>query len=233
MKVDIYDDGIGKVEYVDHMGTDLTVVNAARVSFNKEKEEMDSRDEKLVDYLVRSGHTSTLEHNVATFRFKVPLFVRSQHQRHRTWSYNEVSRRYTDEQLQFYEPQTFRTQHTSDRQASDLESRITPGFDFKFERRSARGHVHRFHQDALVLYNLLLDNGVAREMARGILPQNLYTEYYGTANLNNIMKFVKLRTDPHAQWEIQQVGNAVLDISETLWPVAVGKWREHFMENKE
>ena len=108
--IEVYGDGIGKVEYIDHMGTDLTIVNSARVSFGKTKNELDERDKKLISYLVDHKHTSTFEHNLVTFRFVVPLFVRSQHHRHRTWSYNEISRRYTDENLAFYEPQEFRTQ---------------------------------------------------------------------------------------------------------------------------
>jgi thymidylate synthase (FAD) len=93
MKIDLYGDGIGSVDLVDHMGTDLTIVNSARVSFGKHKEKIDEKDEKLINYLVEHRHTSTFEHNLITFRFTVPLFVRSQHHRHRTWSYNEISRR--------------------------------------------------------------------------------------------------------------------------------------------
>ena len=122
----LYDDKIGKVDYVDHMGTDLTVVNSARVSFGVQKESLDERDKRLVRYLIRHRHTSTLEHNIITFRFTVPLFVRSQHHRHRTWSYNEISRRYTDVNIQFYEPKEFRTQHESNRQASNTEELIDP-----------------------------------------------------------------------------------------------------------
>ena len=118
-KIDLYDDGIGRVEYVDHMGDDLRIVNAARVSFGVEKKELDERDKKLVNYLISHRHTSTLEHNLVTFKFVVPLFIRSQHHRHRTWSYNEISRRYTDKDLSFYAPQKFRTQHKSNRQASN------------------------------------------------------------------------------------------------------------------
>ena len=121
MKIELYGDGIGAVELIDHMGTDLTIVNSARVSFGKEKNEIDEKDEKLIKYLVKHRHTSTFEHNVATFRFVVPLFIRSQHHRHRTWSYNEISRRYTDVDLRFYEPKNFRTQHESNRQASNNE----------------------------------------------------------------------------------------------------------------
>ena len=117
--IKLYGDGIGRVDYVSHMGSDLTIVNAARVSFGKEKKEIDGRDEKLIKYLAKHRHTSTFEHNVITFRFVVPLFVRSQHHRHRTWAYNEISRRYTDVDIQFYEPDLFRTQHKSNRQASN------------------------------------------------------------------------------------------------------------------
>ena len=106
--IDLYGDGIGKVEYVEHMGSDLSVVNSARVSFGKHKDVMEESDIKLINYLIKHRHTSTLEHCVVTFRFKVPLFVRSQHHRHRTWSYNEISRRYTDYNIELYnsEPNT-------------------------------------------------------------------------------------------------------------------------------
>ena len=99
--IPLYDDNIGSVSYVEHMGSDLTVVNSARVSFGVEKTDLDDRDRKLINYLIKHKHTSTLEHNVVTFKFVVPLFIRSQHHRHRTWSYNEISRRYTEENLQF------------------------------------------------------------------------------------------------------------------------------------
>lgn len=122
--IQLYGDGIGRVDYVQHMGSDLTVVNSARVSFGVEKEELDERDRKLINYLIKHRHTSTLEHNLITFRFVVPLFVRSQHHRHRTWSYNEISRRYTDVNIQFYEPKQFRTQHKSNRQASNADELI-------------------------------------------------------------------------------------------------------------
>jgi len=86
----LYDDDIGRVEYVDHMGGDITVVNSARVSFGVQKEEIDDGDKRLINYLIGHQHTSTLEHSLVTFRFVVPLFIRSQHHRHRTWSYNEM-----------------------------------------------------------------------------------------------------------------------------------------------
>jgi thymidylate synthase (FAD) len=221
--IDLYGDGIGKVELVEHMGSDLTVVNSARVSFGKHKMEFDDNDKKLVDYLIRHRHTSVLEHNFVTFRFKVPLFVRSQHHRHRTWSYNEISRRYTEENLQFYEPTEFRTQHKSNRQASNVEELINP-YILSYGRKASDA-IKTYQNEALNLYHELMEAGVCREQARGVLPQNLYTEYYGSANLNNILKFVDLRTHEGAQLEIQKAAEAVLDIVTDLYPETVGAYR--------
>jgi len=228
-KIEIYDDGIGAVELVNFMGDDLTIVNAARVSFGRTKESLNAKDEKLIKYLVKNRHTSTLEHNVVTFKFTVPLFVRSQHHRHRTWSYNEISRRYTEENLQFYEPSTFRTQHISNRQASDAEAEINPELE-RYFYMLASNKIKAHHVTCASLYESLLDAGICREQARGVLPQSLYTEYYGTANLNNILKFIDLRVDSHAQWEIQKVGEAVLEITSELFPVAVRAWKERMQQ---
>ena len=225
-KISLYDDEIGSVDYVQHMGTDLTIVNSARVSFGQEKESLDSKDEKLIKYLVKHKHTSTFEHNVVTFRFKVPLFVRSQHHRHRTWAFNEISRRYTDVNMQFHEPKLFRTQHSSNRQASNpdelLDPPIYPKEKFPLASLvSCSDAVKIHHKVSLSLYEELIQAGVCREQARGILPQNLYTEYYGTVNLNNLLKFINLRIHEGAQWEIQQVAKACLEIATDLWPIAI------------
>jgi len=226
-KIFLYNDTIGCVEYVQHMGDDLTIVNAARVSFGVEKDEVDERDRKLIRYLVKNKHTSTLEHNVITFRFTVPLFVRGQHHRHRTWSYNEISRRYTDVNIQFYEPESFRTQHKSNRQASNEEDTINPLIEIYDPmcsvplRVTAADIVKNHHKDAIKLFDNLIASGVCREQARGLLPQNMYTQYYGTVNLNNLIKFIHLRDDEHAQWEIQKVAQACKKIATELWPVAM------------
>ena len=225
----LYNDGIGKVDLVQHMGTDLTVVNSARVSFGVEKQQLDGRDEKLINYLIKHKHTSTLEHCSATFRFTVPLFVRSQHMCHRTWSYNEISRRYTSKNLEFYLPNEYRTQHKSNRQASNEDELINPviipdlhdtGYDVR-----ASDIVKRATQESVNLFNTLLKSGVCREQARMVLPQNLYTEYYGTVNLGNLLKFIDLRTHEGAQWEIQKLAEACLDLATELWPVTVKSYR--------
>ena len=220
----LYEDNIGKIDLVQSMGEDITVVNSARVSFGVQKESLESKDKKLINYLISHQHTSTLEHNIATFRIKVPLFVRSQHHRHRTWSYNEISRRYTDVNMEFYIPGSYRTQHKSNRQASNIDDQINPQMDsypILLESRLCSEAVDYHVRNSIKLYNDMIKKGIAREQARMILPQNLYTEYYATANLNNILKFIKLRTHEGAQQEIQVLANKMLEIIKQLWPITV------------
>ena len=230
-EIELYGDGIGKVQYIDHMGSDLTIVNSARVSFGVNKTELDKRDKRLVNYLVKHKHTSTFEHNVITFKFTVPLFIRSQHHRHRTWSYNEISRRYTDKDLRFYEPTEFRSQHKSNRQASNPDETCNPMLQIYSPACSnpvpvlASKVISNHHKNSVKLFDDLLDAGICREQARGVLPQNLYTEYYGTVNLNNLLKFVDLRIHEGAQWEIQRVAEACQEMAEQLWPVAVSSFK--------
>ena len=230
--IHLYGDDIGKVELIQTIGNDLSVVNAARVSFGVEKEEIDERDKKLINYLVKHRHTSTLEHCFMTFKFVVPLYVRSQHHRHRTWSYNEISRRYTSVDLQFYEPKTFRTQHETNRQASNLDE-INPNIsNFKdtllpVSPNYASDAIMMHHRRCLDLFESLLNNGVCREQARGVLPQNLYTQYIGSCNLSNLLKFIDLRTHEGAQWEIQQVANACLTFAQEHFPHTVSAYREN------
>jgi len=229
--IKIYNDDIGCVDYIDHMGSDLTVVNSARVSFGVQRDSLDRRDKRLINYLIRHRHTSTLEHNLVTFKFTVPLFVRSQHHRHRTWSYNEISRRYTDKDMRFYEPKEFRTQHESNRQASNPDELINPSLSSNFSGPLPSSPYHAsdaiisHHMKSLELFHKLIESGVCREQARAVLPQSLYTEYYGTVNLNNLLKFIDLRTHEGAQWEIQKVALACLDIANDLWPVSVQSYR--------
>ena len=230
--IPLYDDNIGRVDYISHMGSDLTVVNSARVSFGDKKDVLGKRDRKLIRYLIAHKHTSTLEHCVITYKFTVPLYIRSQHHRHRTWSYNEISRRYTEKDLQFYCPREFRTQHKSNRQASNPEALIDP-----YLYKDPDGPLVRaFHPKAsevysqhcmrsLLMFEELISKGVCREQARGVLPQTLYTEYYGTVNLNNLLKFVSLRLHDGAQWEIQKVAEACLEIATDLFPITVGSFR--------
>lgn len=227
--IELYGDGIGKVSYVQHVGDDKMIANAARVSFgNDNTKPLTERDEKLIKYLISHKHTSPFEHNSITFLFEVPMFVRSQHMRHRTWAYNEISRRYTDVYLRFYEPDTFRTQHKSNRQASNLEDQKDPTIApvFMDTYTPASEAVAKWHDYSLDLFDKLIQSGVCREQARGVLPQNLYAKYYGTVNLSNLLKFIDLRSHEGAQWEIQRVAEACLDIAEDIWPFSISAYKE-------
>lgn len=232
MRVDLFNDQIGAVEYVSHMGTDLSVVNAARVSFGSEKKEVDSKDIKLINYLMSHNHSSPFEHCAITFKFTVPLFIRSQHHRHRTWAYNEISRRYTSVDMKFYAPDKFRTQHANNRQAS-CDQLVDPCLDSSYSSdgfETASTAVKKHNKRSLSLYNAMVTAGVCREQARGVLPQNLYTQYFGTVNLHNLLKFISLRVHEGAQWEIQQVARACLNIVREYFPHSVEAYIKHKME---
>ena len=193
--------GQGWIGLVEQMGTETTIVNAARVSFGKKKETMDERDAGLVKYLIANHHTSPLEHVVFTFLVHCPLFIRSQWHRHRTWSYNEISRRYTDVDIEMYVPPVLREQAESDRQASREAVNV--------DQEACREMIRQHNEASYKLYQQLLENGVCREQARGVLPQNLMTTFWATVDLANLLKFLELRDSDHAQWEIREYAKAI------------------------
>ena len=200
------------VELVDHMGDDLTVVNAARVSFGKKKEVFDFSDTRLIKFLARHNHWSPFGHCSMQFHIKAPIFVARQLVKHQVGLvWNEVSRRYVDDEPEFYIPKRWRLKAEDKKQGSSEET-IEYNVDGSIE------YVRQTYQN-------LLNAGVAPEMARMVLPQNLYTEYYGTVNLNNLLKFVDLRIHEGAQWEIQRVAEACQEMAEQLWPVAVSSFK--------
>ena len=185
-------DGQGWIGLIDHLGTEATIVNVARVSFGKIKTEMDDKDVKLLQYLIEHKHTSPLEHMVFTFSVHCPLFIRGQWHRHRTWSYNEISRRYTEINMEFYTPGKLRRQAETNRQASFA--------DETFEDESLRKMIAEHNQKSFELYENLLESGVCREQARGVLPQNMMVTFWGTVDLSNLLHFLELRDSEHAQW---------------------------------
>ncbi|MCV6637422.1 FAD-dependent thymidylate synthase [Candidatus Albibeggiatoa sp. nov. NOAA] len=193
----------GYVELQDFMGDDLSIVNAARVSFLGESKG-DIKDKKLLNYLLRHAHTSPFEMVEFKLRVKCPLFVARQWMRHRVWSYNEVSRRYTSEELDFYIPETWRLQSTDNKQCSsgDAEQQMQAQFTQQMQQ-----HV----EQALDTYNKMIDAGIAREQARMVLPQNMYTTFVGKVDGHNLMHFMKLRMDEHAQYEIRVYADAIYE----------------------
>ena len=209
------------------MGTDKSIVDSARVSFNKDNpksEDLTKKDIKLINYLAKHKHTSPFEHCSMTFRIKVPLPVARQHMRHRTGSYNEVSRRYTSENVEFYLPQHFRGQHKNNRQAS-TESTMDPvlsrvaGLNLSYTKTASQC-VKSSARKCLKLYEELIESGVCREQARFVLPQSMYTEYWYSANLLNIIKFLKLRLPEESQWEIRRLAEEMSYFVKEKFPEA-------------
>lgn len=206
----VLENGIGWVGLIDVMGNEAKIVNAARVSFGKMKSEMDDNDIKLLKYLIKNKHLSPLEHVVLTFSIHCPLYVRSQWMRHRTWSYNEISRRYTKDELEFYVPENFRMQSESNRQASTKDVCI----DSEFFHKQFDAMV----DNCLCLYNNMIDAGICKEMARGVLPQSMMTTFWGTVDLRNLLGFLELRLGEGAQSEIVEYAKAIYKLTRDRFP---------------
>lgn len=217
----------GFVELVDVMGTERSIVNAARVSFAKDAEPylaLSSRDVELIEYLLVNNHTSPFEHVVLTLHVKCPLFIRSQWMRHRTQSFNELSRRYTSDDIEFYIPESLRKQASSNRQAStdDTVDYILDGYcdadgpDYK--GTPVRDCLLRHAEKSLYLYESLLAQGVSREQARMVLPQSMYTRFYTTVDLHNLLGFLRLRDSEHAQYEMRLYAKAVKELVRSKFP---------------
>jgi thymidylate synthase (FAD) len=224
-------DSIGVLEYIQHMGSDQMIIDAARVSFAKDvtggaDHWRAIEDPKLLRYLIKNQHWSPLEHCAITWHVVVPLFTRGQWHRHRTWSYNEVSRRYTEENLQFYLPEWFRPQADKNKQASLWGVETNPAIeDWNGYERVVASEAVRIHTaNAMELYEKMLNAGICREQARMVLPQNMYVRYYGTVNLRNALAFIKLRDDNHAQWEIFQPAQAMKEQLRELFPEALAAY---------
>lgn len=207
----VLDNNQGWIALIDRMGEEIKAVNAARVSFGKYKTEFDDKDATLLNFLIDEQHYAPLEHITLTFLVHCPLFVRGQWHRHRTWSYNEISRRYTEVDIELYEPTEFRIQSSDNKQASIDNAFIEKNEDAKKAVKSASAY-------ALSTYNKLLEFGVCREQARGILPQNMFTTFYATVNMRNLLHFLGLRMDEHAQKEIREYANAIHDILQPIYP---------------
>jgi thymidylate synthase (FAD) len=186
-------------------------VHAARVSFGKEQDvRSESEDARLMNYLAQHDHLTPFEYQHATFMIECPLFIRSQIHRHRTFSFNEISRRYTSEEIEFWKPTTLRKQATNNRQSSEG----TADVDYvSFLTAYVKGC-----EDNVTSYNMLLDAGIAREQARAILPQSLLTRFYMGGNLRNWVHFLKLRLDEHAQYEVRVIAQRIHKQLAILWP---------------
>jgi thymidylate synthase (FAD) len=235
MKIEVLDKG--HVELMDHMGSDLTVCNAARVSFNKESEwgldfdaierlkscpynkddvrVLKEKDEKLIRYLAKHNHWTPFAHPQITLRIKAPVSIRTQFFKHKQgFVENEISRRYVSYEPEFYSP-TWRGKPT------DGAKQGSEDFVTEETRTNLYDAIYREScETALHVYNTLIEKGIAPEQARFVLPQGMYTEWYWTGSLAAYARFYKQRKDDHAQWEIREYANAVGKIIEPYFPVS-------------
>ena len=230
-KIDVLDHGFARLvsymqpvdAFADPQWTgDLEIVRNARVSYDADwRDTDDQKDAKLVNYLTKNRHTSPFEAMVFTFEIKAPIFVIRQWHRHRTWSYNEVSARYAELPEEFYVPavEQITTQSASNKQMRTSEQH--PHAEIWQERMA------HWCAESFSLYKDMIERGIPRELARGVLPLNTYTRMFATVDLHNLFHFLSLRLHEHAQYEIRVYAEALLALIEPICPVAVAAFKEH------
>jgi len=223
----------GSVRLVESMCTDLSIVRSARVSHDaawRTGEDAD-KDERLIHYLMKHRHTSPFESVIFTFEVKAPIFIFRQWHRHRTWSFNEVSARYSELPAEWYVPALDKigAQSNSNKQARELEGsgNTTEAQSSRFSTWQRYRYACRQSHDA---YQGLLQAGWPRELARGVLPVSTYSKMFATVDLHNLFHFLKLRLHEHAQYEIRVYAEAILALIQPIVPLAAAAWREHSLE---
>lgn len=218
----------GLVRLVDHMGSDLSIVRSARVSYDAEwRTGTDAgADEKLINYLMKNKHTSPFESVSFTFEIKAPIFIFRQWHRHRTWKYNEVSARYSELPEVYYVPHTTQitTQSSSNKQMRTEEQNQNAAI---IQRAIALQCAEAFS-----IYRHLISLGTPRELARTVLPVATYSHMFASVDLHNLFHFLKLRLHSHAQYEIRVYAEAILELIEPIVPVAVAAFRKHMLEGE-
>ena len=212
----------GHIRLVDHMGNDLSIVRTARVSYDADwrSGEDEGKDGKLIGYLLKNHHTTPFEAVTFTFEVKAPLFVFRQWHRHRMWSYNEVSARYTELPEEFYVPELdqITSQHESNKQMrTDAQNP---------QALLIQSYMRKSMMDAFALYKELLAQGAPRELARAVLPCSTYSRMFATVNLHNLFHFLRLRLHEHAQMEIRVYAQAMLELVTPIVPSAVAAFKE-------
>jgi thymidylate synthase (FAD) len=218
-KLDPLGDGTSSLELIRISGSDLDIANAARVSYGKMSTELTDRDKQLIKFLLEHNHTSPFEHNQLSFRVKAPIYVVREWMRHRMNSYNEISYRFVKAKVEFYIPKKWRYQDKHNKQSS------VGAFEdedlFEIYRKSIEQSYNN--------YEKMLEKGVCREQARGLLPVCIYTEFIYTCNLHSLMHFLKLRLSVGAQQEIRSYAYGLLLLAEPHFPVALQEWQQMHM----
>jgi len=214
-----------EVTYIDHMGSDLSVVNAARVSFGKksdwlprvhngEAKALSAKDCRLIMYLAKHKHKSPFNHAFATFHVKAPIFVARQLQKHEYMPWNEISRRYVDDEPELYEAPIWRGRSDDKKQGSEGEVK-------------SNANIFYHNNQSLMMYKQLLAEGVAPEQARMVLPQSMMTEWYWSGSLFAFAKMCSLRCKDDTQAETRVVADAIDEEMENLYPISWEALREY------
>ena len=215
----------GFVRLVDYFGGDQRIVQSARVSYGEGTKSV-SQDGALIDYLLRHQHTSPFEQVVMTFHVKMPIFVARQWVRHRTGRMNEVSGRYSIMKDEFYVPEADKVAPQS---KDNKQGRSNEAFD-KATADKIISQLEEGQKEAYENYSALIDDGLAREIARINLPLSLYTEFYWEMDLHNLFHFLKLRLDSHAQYEIRVYAEVILEMCRKVAPMATESFINHMNE---
>jgi len=214
-----------EVTYIDHMGSDLSVVNAARVSFGKksdwlprihngEAKVLSTKDCRLIEYLARHNHKSPFNHTFTTFHVKAPVFVARQLVKHEYMPWNEISRRYVDVEPELYEAPVWRGRSEDKKQGS-------------YGEVESNANVLYYNKNALMMYKQLIDEGVAPEQARMVLPQSMMTEWYWSGTVFSFAKMCSLRCKDDTQAETRVVADAIDEEMENLYPMSWESLREY------
>lgn len=218
-----------EVTYLDHMGDDLAVVNAARVSFAKEHEEFLDNDKGLINYLAKHKHKSPFNHAFAKFRVKAPIFVARQLQKHEYMPWNEVSRRYVDDDPELYVPDYWRKRADNVKQGSGEDFIKGTHLFWKNSILDDIEYLEEFYHHCLATYIGLLEAGVAPEQARMVLPQSMMTEWIWSGSLYTFAKMCALRLDPHAQYESRLVAEQIDAKMAELFPVSWSALKDNIL----
>lgn len=220
------DDGF--VRLVDFMGNDLSVVRSARVSYDAawRAGEDEKGDTRLIKYLWKNGHTTPFESVVFTFEVKAPIFVFRQWHRHRTQSYNELSARYRELPAEFYLPAAEQVGIQAVTNKQGRQEAPEPDAVFVAQRANEIEAMRDHCEAGFALYKDLLSQNWPRELARSILPVNTYSHMFTTVNLLNLFKFLTLRCDSHAQYEIRVYADAMKELIKDVVPVCLQAWEE-------
>lgn len=214
----------GFVGLIETMGSDETIERAARVSYGKgTRIKSDTRN--LIRYLIRNQHTSPTEFGEVVLHVKLPIFVARQWMRHRTFSYNETSLRYSEAETETYIPTTEYIQRQSTANKQGREGTIEDPNNFINDINILNVHIFD-------TYNADIEEGISRELARINLPLSLYTEFYCKVDLNNLMRFLKLRMDPHAQMEIRDYANAICRLVKPKFPIIFEAFDDYMLNAK-